>query len=179
MLHAPSYGDSIELRSGVDKLAAGDKAFDKLLEKALAFSVPRNRRWFQLLHGKGAEGAISWRVNGEEVTFLVHDKPRLHARFQLVGLHYHKDNLWRWAWAEPGATDEKCNDALVVRRYGQEHGIPQLTSPELAADAQLPMRLTALAVMLNDGDGAFPLVLRQGVFDLVVLHSIREADASA
>jgi len=156
-----------------------DDQFERLLEKAQSFSVPRNRQWFPLLHGKGAKGVISWRVNGEEVTFLVADVPRLLARFQLVGHHYHTKNLWRWAWAEPEATAEGCSDALVVRRYGEEHGIPQLTSPELAADALLPPRLAAVAVMLNDGDGSFPLALRKGVFDLVVLHSVREADASA
>jgi hypothetical protein len=157
----------------------GDRDFDQLFAKAQAFAVPRNRRWFPLLQAKSGRGVISWRVTGQDVTFLLDDAPRIAARYQLVGHLYHKENRWRWAWAEPDAIAEFCRDALVVRRYGEEHGIRRLTSPEWSGNPLMSSRFAAIAVMLNDGDGSFPLPLRHGVIDHVVLHSIRKMDASA
>lgn len=43
---------------------------------------------------------------------------------------------WLWAWANPAGYPEQVTGlSLAVRQFGQEHGIRELTEPEVAFDA--------------------------------------------
>jgi len=151
----------------------GDFSFQAIAEKARDYAIPRGRRFLSLLHHGAATPHISWQVNADQVVFLVDHSARVSARFQLIGFQWWKKDLWQWAWSVPDLDSAIVRDAEVTRAFGTEHGIRELTTPELPVVDQLPTDLAAIAAMVCMGDAAWPLPLRKGVFDLVVLHDMR------
>ena len=157
-----------------------DSAFQELVAKARDYAIPRNQRMFSRLHPGSGRPRMDWKVVADDVAFIVNGVPRVHARFQIIGLQRLKENTWRWGWADPQVGEELGKDAVLTRRYGEDHAIAELTTPEIAITPQLPTDLTAIAAMLCSGDATWPLVRQRGLFELVVLHELRDVtNASA
>jgi hypothetical protein len=50
---------------------------------------------------------------------------------QILGSESAADASWLWAWANPSIDERLARSAAALRRYGEEHAIVQLTTPEL------------------------------------------------
>ena len=100
----------------------------------------------------------SWAVdqNAGTITF---DHPtngtRATAPVQIIGTYNPEDQTWLWAWDHPSVLKTAAGDAEKVRRYGEEHGIEELTTAKREGSEDDCWRFTALACHLGDAQGAY------------------------
>lgn len=91
------------------------------------------------------------------LTFSDAKGPRVVATIQIAGSVSVQAGDWLWAWANPHWPDGVCEDALSIRRHGEEHGILELVEQhaQAANPMQLAWELTAVAVRLTGAKGAY------------------------
>lgn len=76
-------------------------------------------------------GDLSWNFDLHSGTLSFGDKHCWQA--QVLGTESHVNNTWLWAWANERSNipPQLLDAALTVKKYGEQHGIPELTEPEL------------------------------------------------
>lgn len=85
------------------------------------------------LHLSETIGEHAWEATLDRPRFaFTGDHPLVVSRFHLLGSAAPGPGSWLWSWANPSGYPEEIT-ALAdgVRRYGEEHGIPELASPEV------------------------------------------------
>jgi hypothetical protein len=88
------------------------------------------------LHLADVLGKHSWRVDmtAQEFTFTG-STPRTCTRFHLLGSAAPGPRSWLWGWANPtGYAQPLIGLGEFVRDFGAQHGIRELTEPEVAFD---------------------------------------------
>jgi len=83
--------------------------------------------------------------------------PRVIAKIQIVGSTSINAGNWLWAWANTSLPPELVADAQLVRAFGDEHGIAELTEDCLEGDDlnALGWELTAVATRVVGALGAY------------------------
>lgn len=74
---------------------------------------------------------------------------------QVVGTYNPKSKTFLWGWANPSVPAALQAAALKVKAYGEEHGVLSLTQGETAASEDLTWEFLALAVRLENAQGAY------------------------
>lgn len=107
---------------------------------------------------------VDWSFGSEEEWLLDQDQGLLtfkfpgrstHAPIQILGTFNTENGTWLWAWANPLIADHLKADALMLKEYGEQCGIPRLTSPEWPAQESDCWYMAALACQLFGRQGAY------------------------
>jgi hypothetical protein len=81
----------------------------------------------------------SWAVDQQAGT-ITFDHPmngtRVTAPLQIIGTYNPEDGTWLWAWDHPAVLKALAGHAETVRRYGEAHGIEELTTAKRAVSAR-------------------------------------------
>jgi hypothetical protein len=92
------------------------------------------------------------------LTFSEDGVPKVIAEIQIAGSTSANAGNWLWSWANTHWPPERVTDAAVVRAYGEEHGIRQLTHDFVEDDGDLNAlgwELTAVMARLTGAVGAY------------------------
>ncbi|HWY63399.1 MAG TPA: hypothetical protein VNW15_15970 [Rhizomicrobium sp.] len=83
-------------------------------------------------------------------------KPGVFAEVQAVG-SVATDKSWLWAWANDSLPETIIANAQATRRFGQEHGIVELTTACLEDEAleSLGWELSAITARITSGMGVY------------------------
>jgi hypothetical protein len=107
-----------------------------------AFGLSQYERW-------------DWDDSRGAVVFSDRGVPRVIARSQLVGSVSTHTGTWLWAWANGHVEERLRRDLDEVRRYGEHHGIWQLTTPKWEADETDGWEMTSIAAYVLQAKGAY------------------------
>jgi len=90
------------------------------------------------------------------------------ADVQIVGTFGRTD--WLWAWANSHLPEPFVQDSFAAKDFGEKYRVAELSSPSVAADDLniLGWRLTAAAVRLADGIGAYRAPTGNGAVFLII-----------
>ena len=110
----------------------------------------------------GAWPRFDYDLDAAALTFSDESGPRVVADIQVVGTVGSKD--WLWGWANPHFPKVCTADMDRVRAYGEEHGIPDLTSEVLEAEnlEGLGWMMTAVSARLLAAAGAYRAPTKNG-----------------
>ena len=67
---------------------------------------------------------------------------------QIIGTFNSLNSTWMWGWNNPSIDEPLKADALKVRRYGEQHQIARLTTPQWQAEETNAWDMVALAARL-------------------------------
>jgi len=79
------------------------------------------------------------------------------ADIQVVGPTSGRAGNWLWAWANSHLPPNLMTDSMLVRAFGQQHGVLEMTHDVISDDDlnKLGWTLTSLAVRIGDALGAY------------------------
>ncbi|HXE57420.1 MAG TPA: hypothetical protein VNK43_05425 [Gemmatimonadales bacterium] len=96
-----------------------------------------------------------WDEDRSAVVFSTGGAVRVVARAQLVGSVSRKSGTWLWSWANDSIEPRHRRDMDEIRRYGEHHGIWQLTTPRWEADEVDGWEMTSIAAYVLQAKGAY------------------------
>lgn len=112
-----------------------------------------------------------WDADRGAVIFSDAGTPRVVAASQLVGSVSKQSRTWLWAWANDQIELRLRRDLDEIRRYGEHHGIWQLTTPKWEADETDGWEMTSIAAYILQAKGAYRMPSDQlfsfAIFDAV------------
>jgi hypothetical protein len=96
-------------------------------------------------------------VDAGTLIFSQDGVPKVIAEIQIAGTTSLKAGDWLWAWANSHWPPQRVVDSQLVRAFGEEHGICDLTHENIRDDDvnSLGWELTAVMVRLTDALGAY------------------------
>ena len=127
--------------------------FDLLLEQSmeeLRIKVEAYDSMWQI-------GEADWNVDQDlgTIVFTSPDGRVATAPVQIVGTYNTLDGTWLWGWENPSVLPPLQEAARRVRKYGEKHGIRQLTTRKLKCTEDDAWAFTAFACKLCEGQGAY------------------------
>ena len=92
-----------------------------------------------------------------KITFSERGVAKVIAEIQIAGTTSERAGDWLWAWGNSHLPPELVTDSLLVRAFGEEDGICELTQETVSDDDLngLGWGLTSLAVHLTNAIGAY------------------------
>lgn len=101
-------------------------------------------------------GTADWAVDQDTglITFTG-KKMVATAPAQIIGTYNTQDDTWLWGWDHSSVADNMAEHARRVHDYGEQHGIPALTTRRLQCSEDEAWEFTALACHLCEAQGAF------------------------
>lgn len=90
-------------------------------------------------------GLIDWHF--DLITGLLSFGNKYHWHTQLLGTESEESGTWLWAWANSQShiPDHLLEACRTLKAYGEQHGIPELTTPQLPLDQIDGHRIALLA----------------------------------
>ncbi len=97
-----------------------------------------------------------WEVNQEaaELVFSNREGSRLICQMQIAGTYSRASRTWMWSWDNASVQKHLQEAATIARRFGQEHGISELTASRWEADEADAWAMTAVTANLVQAKGA-------------------------
>jgi hypothetical protein len=147
-----------------------EQKFVDLVTSAYAYLTARQD---QLKEAFGLSNYERWDWDDDRGAVVFSDAgvPRVVAPSQLVGSVSRKTGTWLWAWANEQVESRLRRDLDEVRRYGEHHGIWQLTTPKWEADETDGWEMTSIAAYILQAKGAYRMpndhVFSFAIFDAV------------
>lgn len=74
---------------------------------------------------------------------------------QVIGTYNPEDNSWLWGWDHPSVPKALERDALLVRDFGDRHGLSRYTTSMIRCTEDEAWQFTALACHLAEASGAY------------------------
>ncbi len=148
-----------------------DAKFIELVTAAHEYLTQRQEHLRQTF---GLASYERWDWDGERGTIVFSSGgiPRVIATGQLVGSVSRKTGTWLWAWSNPGIETRLRRDLDEVRRYGEVHGIWQLTTAKWEANESDGWEMTSIAAYVLQAKGAYRMpserLFSYAIFDEVV-----------
>jgi hypothetical protein len=101
--------------------------------------------------------AQSWHVDQGRgvIEFRFADGTTATAPAQILGSWNATEQRWLWAWANPSVSEPMRQHALNARSYGQQHKLPELTSPDVNCDESTAWELACVAASLAQAGGVY------------------------
>lgn len=98
-----------------------------------------------------------WHYDQEAALFVfsADGVPQAVASFQTVGTLHLPTETWMWSWANESIDPERSKAMLVVREFGERHGIEELTKGYFEAQEGDAWAYTSLARQLLNGLGTY------------------------
>ena len=89
--------------------------------------------------------------------FSAQGVPKVIAEIQIAGTTSAEVGNWLWAWANASLPPELVTASRLVRAFGEEHGISDLTGETVEGDDlnALGWRLTSIMVRVTNALGAY------------------------
>jgi len=137
--------------------------FDELFCTYAALASERKRNFKDFLKGNSKV-----QINLSDGYFDVGD---VRLRMGLLGTVDKNSDYWVWAWAnehEP-LSAEAAAPGLVVRSFGQNNGISELTAEAIAGGVEMGHKLAAVAVGLNDAQGYIEVPLNPPLIGFLLI----------
>jgi hypothetical protein len=106
-----------------------------------AWGLGKTERWDADLD----EGVISFSGGGRLVT----------APIQVIGTYDPEDGYWLWGWDNPTVPPPLRGDALLVRAFGERHGLSRYVTSSIRCTEDEAWQFTALACHLAVASGAY------------------------
>lgn len=105
----------------------------------------------------GLGGSERWDANLDtrEIAFTFPMGLIVTAPFQIVGSHNEEEGAWLWGWANPSVDPELAEHAQLVRRLGEQQGIPEFTTAKIESSETDAEQYTALACHLAGAAGIY------------------------
>lgn len=96
-------------------------------------------------------------MDARTLTFSDADVPKVVAEIRLIGSTSIELKNWQWSWANVHWPASVCEGVEVLREFGEEHRIEELTNGWVDAEdlTQLGWRLSAVAARQMDGLGVY------------------------
>ncbi len=96
-------------------------------------------------------------INAGTLVFSEHGAPRVIAEIQIMGTTSFQSGNWLWAWANTSLPPNSVADARLVRAFGEEHRIPELTQTCVENEDLngLGWELTAIAARVTNAAGSY------------------------
>jgi hypothetical protein len=112
----------------------------------------RNSEWnarFDL-----AQAPYRWDLERGRIRF---QRPgdRIVADLCLIGTASASEGTFQWAWANPANSGAATAGLDLVRRFGEEHDLPLLVTPEWPGGRSEALEMLAVAGRIQDAEGAF------------------------
>ena len=105
--------------------------------------------------GFGAFDTWTFDQNTGQLVFADAKRGRAEAPAQIVGSYDSVDGTWQWAWGNSSVVPALTHDALVVKAFGEREGYVELTEGMRSCSEDDAWRMAALAVKLNEKEGAY------------------------
>jgi hypothetical protein len=102
-------------------------------------------------------GEADWQLD-QDAGEIVFTSPRgivATASAQIAGTYNTDDSTWLWAWDNPSVEQKLAAHARVVRQYGNQRGIAELTTRKLVITEEKAWELAALTCKLGDNQGVY------------------------
>ena len=98
-----------------------------------------------------------WDYSQETGEFIFsHDGvPKVVAAFQVVGSISSVSKTWLWSWANPSIVEQVKKDMEVVRQFGEEQGLKELTDAKWPAEEVDGWAMTNVSARLLNAKGAY------------------------
>lgn len=140
---------------------AGQAEYRRLVEQSLATLQVRHavqNQYFPL-------DDAAWTIDADRrvITFTRPDGVVGAAPVQIVGTLDPLDGSWLWAWDHPSVRPELAEHARLVRAWGLEHDVPELTTRIVPADEETAWRFAAVACELSRVQGVRRCPTERGV----------------
>jgi hypothetical protein len=103
----------------------------------------------------GSYPRYDWYQDRGELVFSDHGVEKVIARMQIVGDVSNTSHTWLWSWANPTIDNDISAQILLVKRYGQRHGIHRLVEAKWPADEVDGWEMAAIAAKLLHAKGAY------------------------
>jgi hypothetical protein len=116
-----------------------------------------------------------WDQGTRQLVFSEEGLPRVIADIQFVGSVSTETGTWLWSWANPHVEPPLAQDILEVRRFGEAHGIPQLTTAKWQADDIDGWEMTSIAAYILQAAGVYRTPRENG-FTYMIMRQLRWAD---
>lgn len=96
-------------------------------------------------------------VDAGHLIFSENNVPKVIAEIQIAGTTSFKAGDWLWAWANAHWSPESASDSQLVRSFGEEHGICELTHENVEDDDlnTLGWALTSVTARICNAIGAY------------------------
>ena len=121
------------------------RAMEELRIKTASFD-----RLFQL-------GRADWQLD-QDTGIIEFTSPKglvATAPAQIVGSFNLDDKTWLWSWDNPSVEPALTAHAKLTQRYGQQRGIPELTTRKMVTTEEKAWEMTALTCKLGGYQGAY------------------------
>jgi hypothetical protein len=98
-----------------------------------------------------------WDYDQDTGEFVFSDAgvPKLIAKFQVVGSISNVSNTWLWSWANPNILEPVKKDMQVVKQFGEEHGLKELTDEKWEGEELDGWAMTNVSARLLNAKGAY------------------------
>jgi len=98
-----------------------------------------------------------WKLDQDtgKLIFIFDNDAIVSADAQIVGTFNSKNNSWKWAWDNLSISPELSLDSKVVRQYGFDHGLEELTWSDLDCPEATAWTLAAIACKLCNSQGVY------------------------
>lgn len=116
-----------------------------------------------------------WDDARSAVIFSSGGTPRVVAPSQLVGSVSRRTGTWLWAWANDQIEPRLRRDLDEVRRFGDHHGIWQLTTPRWEADETDGWEMTSIAAYVLQARGAYRMPVDH-LYTFAIFDAVRWAE---
>jgi hypothetical protein len=105
----------------------------------------------------GLDAAERWDADLDtgEIAFTFLTGLIVTAPVQIIGSYDAKGGTWMWAWDNPSIEPELAEHARLVRRFGERHDVPELTTPIITATEADASNYVALACHLAGATGVY------------------------
>jgi hypothetical protein len=108
------------------------------------------------------------------LVFSEESRPRVVAEIQFVGSISTVSDTWLWSWANDTIDGSLTVAASSVRRYGEQHGISQLSTSMWHAHHPDGWEMTSISALLTNAKGAYRTPDENG-FTFLLLTSVKWA----
>lgn len=107
------------------------------------------------LHLEDLVGEASWLLDQDAGTITFGGERTCAA--QVLGTQSDVTGTWQWAWANPSVPERVTRDAVLMRAFGEKHGIEEFTRAQIPVSPTVSGHTLALvACQLVDADAFYP-----------------------